>query len=251
MKIRCTIWFGVVSLALMRSVAGQDFVNLDFEDAVITPDPTSPYYPYGVYANQALPGWTISADPFFETVIFYNDYSLGATCVQLFGNNSTFSPPPLDGSFSVDLYGGQTTPGGASISQTGLVPGWAKSIQFEAQPVPFFGTVLLLSLGGKNIPFSAIGGTLYGANVSAFAGQVEPLTFTAPEGVNNAWEIDDIFFSASAVPEPSIFSLFGICTLFLCWRVKRPNNSPEPPPIRAVSPHSRLTDWAARLSFCR
>ena len=30
-----------------------------------------------------------------------------------------------------------------------------------------------------------------------------------------------------------------------------PNNSPEPPPIGAVSPHSRLTDWAARLSFCR
>jgi hypothetical protein len=30
-----------------------------------------------------------------------------------------------------------------------------------------------------------------------------------------------------------------------------PNNSPEPPPIDAVSPHSRLTVWAARLSFCR
>ena len=30
-----------------------------------------------------------------------------------------------------------------------------------------------------------------------------------------------------------------------------PNNSPEPTPIGAVSPHSRLTDVAARLSFCR
>jgi hypothetical protein len=29
------------------------------------------------------------------------------------------------------------------------------------------------------------------------------------------------------------------------------NNSPEPPPNVAVSPPSRLTDWAARLSFCR
>jgi hypothetical protein len=29
------------------------------------------------------------------------------------------------------------------------------------------------------------------------------------------------------------------------------NNSPEPTPIGAVSPHSRLTGWAARLSFCR
>ncbi len=33
--------------------------------------------------------------------------------------------------------------------------------------------------------------------------------------------------------------------------VHSPNNSPEPPPIRAVSPHSRLTVMAARLSFCR
>jgi hypothetical protein len=30
-----------------------------------------------------------------------------------------------------------------------------------------------------------------------------------------------------------------------------PNNSPEPPPIDAASPHSRFTWLAARLSFCR
>jgi hypothetical protein len=30
-----------------------------------------------------------------------------------------------------------------------------------------------------------------------------------------------------------------------------PNNSPEPPPIGAMSSHSRLTGLAARLSFCR
>jgi hypothetical protein len=31
----------------------------------------------------------------------------------------------------------------------------------------------------------------------------------------------------------------------------QPNKSPEPTPINAVSPHSRLTDMAARLSFRR
>jgi hypothetical protein len=30
-----------------------------------------------------------------------------------------------------------------------------------------------------------------------------------------------------------------------------PNNSPEPTPMMLLVPHSRLTDWAARLSFCR
>jgi hypothetical protein len=29
------------------------------------------------------------------------------------------------------------------------------------------------------------------------------------------------------------------------------NNSPEPPPNAHLVPHSRLTDLAARLSFCR
>jgi hypothetical protein len=29
------------------------------------------------------------------------------------------------------------------------------------------------------------------------------------------------------------------------------NHSPEPPPVGAVNPPSRLTDWAARLSFGR
>jgi hypothetical protein len=33
--------------------------------------------------------------------------------------------------------------------------------------------------------------------------------------------------------------------------ISRPNNSPEPPPIGGASPHSRLTELAARLSFCR
>jgi len=30
-----------------------------------------------------------------------------------------------------------------------------------------------------------------------------------------------------------------------------PDNSPEPPSIGVASPHSRLTDWSARLSFCQ
>jgi uncharacterized RDD family membrane protein YckC len=68
----------------------------------------------------------------------------------------------------------------------------------------------------------------------------------------------------------SILSYLLLCVgvLMVAWTARRqglhdmiastlvvkttpPNNSPEPPPIDAVSPHSRLTDWATRLSFCR
>jgi hypothetical protein len=55
--------------------------------------------------------------------------------------------------------------------------------------------------------------TLYGANISAWANDTEPLTFTAMQdntALNN-WEIDDISFSTNAVsPEPNILALTAI-----------------------------------------
>ncbi len=85
-----------------------------------------------------------------------------------------------------------------------------------------FGGSLLVSLSGQNIPFSVISTelnyTLYGGNISTFAGQVEQLTFTAPNGNNNFWEIDDIQFSSSPVPEPSELALGAFGTLLLGFR---------------------------------
>jgi len=60
---------------------------------------------------------------------------------------------------------------------------------------------------------------LYRGDISVFAGQIEQLTFTALQGVNNYWEIDDIQF----VPELSVSVLFSVCALFLYWHMKRPN----------------------------
>jgi hypothetical protein len=49
---------------------------------------------------------------------------------------------------------------------------------------------------------------------------------------------------------------FMACCLYyphhMSIRSFAPNhNSPEPTPITHLAPHSRLTVWAARLSFCR
>lgn len=222
------IWPTGLSLAvaffLSQAVFGQGFVNLNFEQAIIKPDPSSPYYPYAVYASNAIPGWTATGGNLGPNEILYNDLSLGAPCISLSGTN----PAPLNGAYSVGLYGGAFFPGnvGVSISQTGMVPVFAQSIQFDAQISSAPGSILLVSLGGQNIPFSAISTgsnyTVYGGDISAFAGQVEPLVFTAPQGNNNFSEIDDIQFSASPIPEPSVLSLFGLCTLLLFWRIKRP-----------------------------
>jgi hypothetical protein len=223
-----TILF-IVLLALVQNGEAQGFVNLDFEDAIIVADPSSPYYPNAVYASDAIPGWAVTGNFLGPNEIVYNALSLGAPSVALLGVNSQYIPLPLDGAFSIDLYGGAGPSTNVSISQMGLVPANAASIRFSAQGVnpPSAGGPLLVSLGGQSISFSAISTgpnyTLYGGNIpSAFAGQNEQLTFLAPtDGGNNYWEIDDIQFSPSSVPEPSVFGLFALGGLFFglrCWR---------------------------------
>src|ERR1700733_3713498 len=104
MKIKSVGVFLFAALSAISSCA-QGFVNLNFEDATIIPDPSSPFYPNAVYASDAIPGWT--ATGFIgPTDILYNSASLGSTSVSILGVNGT--PPALDGSYSVYLYGGTT-----------------------------------------------------------------------------------------------------------------------------------------------
>ena len=78
-----------------------------------------------------------------------------------------------------------------------------------------WGTLDVL-IGTQVVSFSALGSgpnyTLYGANISAWAGDSELLTFSALEDLSlpNNWVIDDISFSPNAVPEASPLTLTGI-----------------------------------------
>jgi len=215
-----TLLIGIFSFGTWHSF-GQGFVNLNFEQAVIVPDATSPYYPNAVYASSAIPGWT--ATGFIgPTDILYNSASLGSTSVSILGVNG--NPPALDGNYSIYLYGGDAPPtASASISQTAVVPVSAESIFFKAQGG---GGTLLVSLGGQNISFSALSTganyTEYGANLPAgLAGQSETLMFSALAG-EIFWNIDDIQFSPSTVPEPATWALLfcgaGLFGVMLQWR---------------------------------
>jgi hypothetical protein len=227
MKPGYILWLSVGLIAFSRDAFGQksglNFVDLNFEQATIVYDPSNTL---GVYARDAIPGWTVGNDFLGTNDILYNELSLGAPSVSLCGPNSegnlSPTPAPLDGTYSIDLYGGvpgETYPQlGISLSQTALVPVGAESIFFIGKS--FSGT-LLVSLGGQNITYTAVSTgpdyTLYGGNIPpVFAGQIETLTFNAPIGANNYWELDDIQFSASPVPEPDVFSIFGIGTLLFC-----------------------------------
>ncbi|MGD0207576.1 MAG: PEP-CTERM sorting domain-containing protein [Verrucomicrobiota bacterium] len=222
MKSSRIIGLVAVSLTLLQTVSGQSFVNLNFESARIIPLTNgADFPPYSVATTNAVPGWTVNIGGTQQSQITYNAPALGSTFVTLWATNGQ----QITGNYSVLLQGGETATA-ASISQTGLVPASAESLLFEAQPG--LGR-LLVSFRSENLSFFALGTgsnyTLYGADISAFADKIETLTFSALEDtVNpNNWNIDNIQFSSSPVPEPSALSLFSICVLFLCWRMKLPN----------------------------
>ncbi len=231
--------FPVLALvSLLQTASGQNFTDLDFESATIVPV-AGTGIPNLVYASSAVPGWTIQS-VYGPNYMFYDALSLGAPSVSLCGptnNPGYFSPLALDGHYSIDLYGGVPGSGdtsGGSISQTGLVPASARSLEFLAAGT-FANGPLHLSLGGQNIPFYALytgpGYTCYGADVSAFAGHVEELAFTPPfnSGVNNYWELDDIGFSTAIIPEPGISSLFLLGGFLFCSRCMKPGAKPASP----------------------
>jgi hypothetical protein len=227
------VGFSVALLAMLSAQAQGTFQNLNFEQA----DPMSagnPANPYAVTATTALPYWTVTIGGAQQTQVTYNAGSLGAPVVVLLG-----PPPPapafnpIDGNYSV-LLTGSFSASVPSISQTGTIPAGTQSLLFEAEPgvSPPTGA-LELQIGTQSVTFSAVGMgpnyTLYGANISAWAGQTESLTFSASEtssGLNN-WELDDISFSTTAIPEPSPLALTGVGAVLLAlYRRFVPKGSP-------------------------
>jgi len=202
----------------LRHASGQDFVNLNFEDANL-----SGHGAGMVPATDAIPGWTAYTGRYAQSSIPYNFHPSAAN-VGVWGANAL--PPALDGAYSIDLHSGSESYGmDASISQTGLVPDNAASLRFIAQGAQSpFGGELLVFLGGQNIlsvssSSAGPGYTLYSANIpSALTGQTEQLAFIAPIGIDNSWEIDDIQFSPLSVPEPNILALFALGGLLFVLR---------------------------------
>jgi hypothetical protein len=211
MKMTNLIISLIVSASVVLSALAQGtFQNLNFELA----NPGQ-YSSFNVPVSDALPDWTVTIGGVQQAYVGYNAFSTGAPAVVLIGPGYG----PIDGSYSVLLTATGAT---ASISQTGLIRAGMQSLYFEAQPG--IGGLEVL-VGNQDIPFAAVGSgpnyTLYGANISAWGGDTEQLTFAAQEstsGLNN-WELDDISFSTQAVPEPSSLALTGLgALLFALYR---------------------------------
>ena len=197
MKNVITLFVLLFSIFLGHS---QGFVNLDFEFAKIDYGGS-----YQNFVTNAFPGWTVNA-PY----IFYDDTSLSGGSISIFDTNPPYSLSPIQGKYFVWFFGSGPDPnyGSISLGQTGMVPSGSQSISFWGS---YSG--LQITFNGQPLDFLVTGTTpnynIYTADISAFAGQTGQLLFTAPLGSANSF-IDNIQFSSSAVPEPSIFALAAL-----------------------------------------
>jgi len=215
-KLIVTITF----LVLWQSSQGQGFLNMDFEDATIAPTPIGGST-YPADPAQAFPGWTVlpNSSSVYPTVMIYNSLSLGAPAVDLMGPNfpNRAGYASLQGSYSVLLqYFGISGP--PCLSQTGLVPGDAQSIDFLVGNGQGDAVV---TLNGVNIPLFQISGGRLAGNISDFAGTIAQLSFstTSNTGYAGNWlYFDDIQFSSTPVPEPSTLTLGALGTLLFGFR---------------------------------
>ena len=206
-------------LLLCKLVLAQGFVNLNFEQSTIVSSSPSAggAYDSGT-ANVA--GWTVFCDGLENyaggMTVNYNLLTLDAPCVALEGTNFP-SIPSIQKKYSLWLFGGDFIgTNGVYIAQTGQIPNTAQSLTYWGLNY----NNLVITFNGQLLSFNTISNTanytIYGTDVSAFAGQTGELRFTAPWSqigssvLAGSGIVDNIQFSSSPVPEPSGFLLIGL-----------------------------------------
>src|SRR5262249_15424543 len=138
-----------------------------------------------------LPGWGVNVGSVSNgtVIIPYNGISLGGAFISVLDTNAGLGFVPLQGRYSAALFGGFSTP--ATVDQTGLVPVGSQSLQLAAYSA---GASFVVTLGGQTISMVVLSQvprtgfpafyTIYGGDISSFAGLTERLSITelAPGG---------------------------------------------------------------------
>jgi len=202
---------------VQRDIKAQNFINLNFEAANVggySPDTLVPI-------TAALPGWTgyydsttFGLEP--TTQVGYDGISLGAAVISVIDKNAPVFGP-LQENYSAFLFGGVGT--SASIGQTGTIPAGTESVLMDAWSYDASPIVAINGVPINMIPLQTFANYfLYGGAVpAADVGPSVTLSFTEPPpaiGGPSEFELDNISFSQTAVPEPSIVSLTAIGGLF-------------------------------------
>ena len=220
--------FGSVAvlLSVVSLASGQGtFQNLNFESP-ITPlngvgsPPTVP-------STDAFPGWVGFVGTNQAARVRIDGVNLDVATLALVRSNVQIPSfaPLIQGSYTAVLQP-QITPDlppdhlvSVALGQSALVPTDSLSLQFLAYTA---GTPFAVTLGGVNIPIVDLATFpsyhLYGGDISALAGSVAELRFTAfPNNYprSTVFALDSIQFSNQPIPEPSVFGLFALGALLL------------------------------------
>jgi hypothetical protein len=214
-------------LAAVLNSQAQGFVNLDFEAAdIFGYSPAS----FGIPTTNALPGWIAyegnvsGGTTNNDSQIWYDGQSIGAQMISINDTNRGSGFTPLQGQFTVSLNGiiPNTSPPFdyfTAIGQIGEIPVGTQSLTFFAG-VNVTAFDFQVTFAGQDIPMTQIGSAanyaIYGGDVSVFGGQTGELLFTAlPQ---HGGLLDNIQFSTSPIPEPTVFSLFALGGLLIGCR---------------------------------
>ncbi len=232
MKIIKTSALIAAIIIQLTDAHSQGFVNLNFESAQI-PNGTS----QGslISTNSGIPGWTASSfQPQSGTQevsqVFYDVISLGGAEISINDTNTSASFVPLQGRFSVFLFGGSFQQS-VTISQRGLVPNGSQSLQMQISTDGYVRPIgqFVVALNGEAISMVPLATfptyTLYGGDASSFENQLATLDITASAVQSgpgpNPILLDGIVFSSQAIPEPGTLCLLVLGTLILGFRWKR------------------------------
>ena len=201
-------------LTVLSAQAQVTFQNLNFESASIPPGTQVDAL---IPTSDAFPGWSAYFDSSLlgvqpATQVTYDGISTGGPVISIIDNNAPVFGP-LQGNYSAFLFGGVGT--SASISQTGTIQSGTQSLLMDAWSYDASPVVAMNGVPINMIPLQTFANyTLYGGTVpAADVGPSVTLSFTEPApatGGPSMFELDDISFSPSPVPEPGIIALTAI-----------------------------------------
>jgi PEP-CTERM motif-containing protein len=163
---------------------------------------------FEVPISKAMPGWSGYVGGGQIGGVAYNTVGIGGAVISFHDSTSLF--PPIQGNYSVRLQPSSVPPTSVAISQTGLIPQGAQSLQFFSLASAF-----QVTFAGQAIPLVRIGATtrydIFGGDISAFSGMSGELRFTG------GGALDNIYFSDQAIPEPSVACLVTLGAGLLAW----------------------------------
>ena len=174
------------------------FTNLDFES-------------YSGSGNDLLPGWERGTGDYLWPLI--DQYPISTAGLGLVTVNGEYGQVPITGSYSLFFCPGTSAsmpgvPTTVSIWQTDLVPLSASTISFTINGLG--SASYAFNLGAQNLLANSPtllpdGNWRYTTDISALAGQMATLSFSATDNDATWNRIDDIYFTA--IPEPSTLAL--------------------------------------------